>query len=392
MNLRPRHLPLIAGSTLLGLVFFGLVLGATVGKESIYKYLNVFAEVYSLVRGNYVDPVDVTSLVEGAYRGMVSGLGPFSGYVGKDAFVAIQRDPVGGPADSGLEVLKGPGGAVIVAVRAGSDAEKAGLRPGDLIWGIDGTPTRQLCLLQMRRSQRGPDGSSVHVLVYHPKTQKREDLTLHKTLPSGAAFEARLIEGKVVYLRLFNLERVEKETLKASLAPLRQKGATRMLLDLRGCAAGSVEDAVRVAGLFVPPGAIVFVHDRAGGRVAKASTSSTIWTLPITVLGNWGCAGGAEIVAAALRSRLKAQIVGETTYGLGSNQEFVPLPSGDGLILSSGKLVSPGGESWNKTGLKPDKEIPSTPEERAGLEPDNQLQKALELLRPPAAAPAAKAA
>src|SRR5438093_4240860 len=108
MNLRPRHLPLIAGSALLGLVCFGFVLGATVGKD-IYKYLNVFAEVYSLVRGNYVDPVDETTLMEGAYRGMVSGLDPFSGYVGKDAFLAIQHDPAGGPADSGLEVLKGPG-------------------------------------------------------------------------------------------------------------------------------------------------------------------------------------------------------------------------------------------------------------------------------------------
>src|SRR5206468_4255737 len=103
---------------------------------------------------------------------------------------------------------------------------------------------------------------------------------------------------------------------------------------------------------------------------------------------NSGTAGSAEILAAAMRSRLKTQILGETSYGLAVTQDLVPLPAGDGLILSVAKLASPSGESWSK-GLKPDQEIASTPEGRAGLEPDHQLDKALEILRQP---PAAKAA
>src|SRR5262249_1805708 len=160
------------------ILFFGFVLGATVGRESLYKYLNVFAEVYTLVKGNYVDPVDENTLLDGAYHGMVGGLDPFSGFLGREEFQAMQKDPVGGPAEPGIEALKAPGGAVVVAVRPGSDAEKAGLKTGDQIWAMDGTPSRQLCLAQMRRAQRGAEGSIARMLIYHPRSQKREELKL----------------------------------------------------------------------------------------------------------------------------------------------------------------------------------------------------------------------
>jgi len=392
MSQRLRGLPVLLGSALLGLVFFGFVLGATVGKESIYKYLNVFAEVYTLVRGNYVDPVDENSLLDGAYHGMVGGLDPFSGFLGKDEFQAMQKDPIGGPADTGVEVLKGPGGAVVVAVRAGSEADKAGLKTGDQIWAMDGTPSRQLCLAQMRRAQRGTEGSVARLLIYHPRSQKREELKLHRTVAASPAFESRVVEGKIAYLKILDLARSDRDSLKSALASLKQKGATRLLLDIRNCPSGGVDDAVRVAGLFVPPGAVTFVQERGGARVAKASTTQAVWSLPISVLENAGSAGGTEVLSSALRARVKAQLLGETTYGLGSTQDLVPLPSGDGLVLSAAKLVSPDGQSWNKSGLKPDKEIVATAEERAGTEPDLQLQKALDMLKPAPAAAAPKAA
>jgi carboxyl-terminal processing protease len=106
------------------------------------------------------------------------------------------------------------------------------------------------------------------------------------------------------------------------------------------------------------------------------------------VLLNGGSAGAAEIAASAMRSRLKTRILGETSYGLASVQDLVALPSGDGLILSDSKLLAPGGDSWSK-GIKPDQEITATVDERAGLEPDRQLERALELLRQAAAAKAA---
>lgn len=381
MTLRARGLPLALATLLVGILAFGFVLGASVPKDSIYRYLNVFAEVYSLVRGNYVDPVDEGALMEGAYKGMVGGLDLFSGYLSKEEFQVIQKDPVGGPADTGIDIVKRPGAAEIVAVRPGSPADKSGLRPGDQLWSVEGVPTRQMSLLQLRRSQHGADGSVLRALVFHPKTQKREDLHLARSLPTGLAFESRVLEGKLGYLRITNLERADRDGVKAALTALRQKGANRLLLDLRACAAGGVDDAVRLGGLFVSPGPVVVVQDRAGEKVTKASTTPAVWSLPVYVLADGGSAGGAEVLAAALRSRLKSQVLGETTYGLGSQQQFVPLPNGDGLLISAEKLVSPTGESWNKTGLKPDKEIVSTPDARAGIEPDAQLQKAVEFLQ-----------
>lgn len=390
MRSRFRSLPLVLGSLLMLILAFGFVLGATAGKESIYRYLNVFAEVYTLVRGNYVDPVDEGTLLDGAYKGMVSGLDPFSGYLTKEEFQAFQKDPDGGPADTGLELVRRAGGAEVIAVRPGSHAEQAALRPGDQIWSIDGTPARQLSLVQIRRAQRGAPDTLVKLLVFHPKTQKREEVRLQRTHASGAALQSRLLDGRIGYLRILDLERSEKDALKSTLNALRQKGATRLLLDVRDCASGSLDDAVRIAGLFVPPGPVVQVLGRGGERTTRSSTGSALWTLPIYVLGNGGSAGGAEIIAAALRARIKAPLLGEPTYGLGSRQQLVPLGSGDGLILSTEKFLSPSGEGWNRTasregGLKPDKEIPSTLEERSGREPDSQLQKAIDFLKPPVA-------
>jgi carboxyl-terminal processing protease len=388
MPRRSRGIAVPLGTIVALLLGAGFVLGATAGRESVYKYLNVFAEVYSLVRSNYVDPVEESVLLDGACRGVVGGLDPFSAYLPKEEFQALQRDPVGGPAETGLEVLRATGGVVIVGVQPGSSAARAGLRPGDQLWTIEGTPSRQLSLLQVRRAQRGAPDSVAHFLVYHPKSQKREEVRLTRALPTSPALESRVIDGTIGYLRIESAERVEKEQLKTALVAMKKEGAAQLLLDLRDSAGGSIDEAVRIAGLLMPPGTVVTIQERGGAKTSRTSTGSPAWTLPVTVLTNNGTAGAAEIVAAALRSRLKSRILGETSYGLGVSQDFVPLPSGDGLLLSVARLASPTGETWSK-GIKPDQEIASTPEERAGLEPDRQLEKAIATLRP---APAAKAA
>jgi len=380
MKTRSHGFAVLIGTILALGLCAGFVLGNTSGRDSVYKFLNIFAEVYSLVRGNYVDPVNEDGLMSGAFHGLAGSLDPFSGYLTREEFQAFSKDPVGGPAETGLEVLRVAGGAVVVAVREGSSGEKAGLKPGDAIWAIDGVPARQMSLSQVRRAQRGAAESATKVLIFHPRAQKREELVLRRTVLAVPAVQSRMVPGEIGYLRLLSPERADREEFKKRLTALRQKGATRLLLDLRDCTGGTVEDAVRVAGLFVPPGLVVTVQDRAGSRLAKVSTTPVVWTLPVTVLVNWGSAGAAEVIASALRSRLGAPILGETSYGLARTQELVPLPSGDGLVLSSGRLVPPSGESWTK-GLEPDQEIPSSPEERAGLEPDRQLEKALDSLR-----------
>lgn len=384
MNLRGRQLPAVLGSLVAGVVTFGFVLGSTGAKESIYKYLNVFAEVYSLVRSNYVDHVEDSALIDGACRGVVGGLDPFSGYLTREEFQAIQKDPQGGPATTGLDVLRIGGGAVIVGVRPSSAGEKAGLRPGDQIWSIEGTPSRTMSLLQVRRAQRGAAGSTAHILIYHPKTQKREELALNRALLSSPQIQSRILDEGLGYLKLDRIDRNDRDAIKTALSGLKTKGAHKLLFDLRNCTGGEVEDATRLANLFITSGTVVYVQERGAERVAKPVTGTAVWTAPITIMTNGGTAGGAEILAAALRSRVKAALWGETSYGLSSTQQFLPLPGGDGLLLSSAKLLGPDGEGWSH-GLKPDQEILSTLEERAGLEPDRQLEKAIGMLRQPVA-------
>jgi carboxyl-terminal processing protease len=153
----------------------------------------------------------------------------------------------------------------------------------------------------------------------------------------------------------------------------------QLLLDLRTNSGPSIEEAVKTAALFTGEGKVVTIADRkAGSTELKAPAGGPIWKGQIVVLVGMGTAGPAEALAAALRDRIGATLVGDKTWGLGSIQKVIPLPAGDGIRLSVGKYVSPGGKEWNGTGLTPDVAQASGPDREHG---DLQIQKGLEILK-----------
>ena len=153
----------------------------------------------------------------------------------------------------------------------------------------------------------------------------------------------------------------------------------RLLLDLRANAGPNLEEAVKTASLFLDGGTVVTIADRkAGNSDLRAGPSGPLWRGPMVVLVGQGTAGPAEVLAAALRDRAGATLVGDRTWGLGSVQKVIPLPGGDGIRISVGKYVSPGGKEWNGAGLSPDVEQSAGPGEPGQ---DLQIQKGLEVLK-----------
>lgn len=376
-----------------GLVLFlcvGFVAGTGAGRGPAYRYLRVFSEVLNLIRGNYVDEVDDPELLRGAYVGVLSGLDSASGYLGSEEFARLQKEPQG-PADPGMDVVKDSSAFVVVGVWPGTPAAKAGLSIGDRIWSIDGASTREMSLLQAMRRLSGAPGSEVSLQVYSGRERKRQDFRLRRVASNVSPFEARLEGPGVGYLRLRNLAACDRGAVGAALGELERKGARRLLLDLRGATRGGVEDAARIAGLWIGDGVVVRTQERGGASVEIKGRGPALCRLPTWVLVNGGTSGAPEILTAALHDALHARLLGDRTAGLGARQELIRLPGGDGLVLSVARYLAPGGSSWHGEGIHEDVAVPLDGSALNAADSEGaQLKRALEIVS--TEEPAAKAA
>ena len=376
---RGRKLMLTVSGCLVIFVLLGGVLGRSLALEGTYTFLKLFNEILYLVRNNYVEPVQDETLMEGAYRGMLESLDPMSEYLTAEAFKRASLDERRGPADVGATLSKRRGYTVIVTVTEGSPAQKAGLGTGDLILTIDGKSTMRMGVWEATQSLQGRSETTVRLGVIKPMDSRSQNFDLVRRLPLRPPLQASVLEPGVGLLRLGGLEAGEGERVRKALDSLRTQGARRLLLDLRSNAGPSLEEAVKTASLFMGEGKVVTLADRkAGSSDLKAGPSGPVWKGPMVVLVGQGTAGPAEALAAALRDRAGATLVGDKTWGLGSVQKVIPLPAGDGIRISVGKYLSPSGKEWNGTGLSPDVEQAAGSGDSAQ---DLQIQKGLEVLK-----------
>jgi len=376
---RGRKLMLTVSGCLVTFVLLGGVLGRSLALEGTYTFLKLFNEVLYLVRNNYVEPVKDDTLMEGAYRGMLENLDPMSEYLTAEEFKRASLDERRGPADVGATLFKRRGYTVIVTVTEGSPAQKAGLGTGDLILTIDGKSTMRMGVWEATQALQGKSGTALRLGVIKMMDSRSQNFELVRRLPLRPPLQASVLEPGVGLLRLGGLESGEGERVRKALDSLRALGARRLLLDLRSNAGPSLDEAVKTASLFMGEGKVVTIADRkAGSSDLKAGPSGPVWKGPMVVLVGQGTAGAAEVLAAALRDRAGATLVGDKTWGLGSVQKVIPLPAGDGIRISVGKYLSPSGKEWNGAGLSPDVEQAAGSGDTAQ---DLQIQKGLEVLK-----------
>ena len=374
-----RKMMLAVSGFLVSFVLLGGVLGRSLAVEGTYTFLKLFNEVLFLVRNNYVESVKDDTLMEGAYRGMLENLDPMSEYLTADEFKRASRGDRNGPADIGTTLSKRKGYAVIVAAAEGSPAQKAGLGTGDLILTIDHQSTAKMGVWEATQTLQGKAGTPVHLSVIKMMDTRSQNYELVRKTPVRPVLETTLPEAGIGLLRLGGLEEGDGERVRKALESLQAKGARRLLLDLRSNAGPSLDEAVKTASLFIGNGTIVTIADRKAGKTEmQARTGGPVWKGPVVVLVGLGTAGPAEVLAAALRDRSGASLVGDKTWGWGSIQKVIPLPGGDGIRISVGKFLSPGGKDWNSSGLTPD-----VVQTAAGNEAsrDLQLQKGIEVLK-----------
>jgi carboxyl-terminal processing protease len=364
-----------------------------------YKPLDVFAEVLAAVENNYVEAIAEEELVYGAVDGLVAKLDPHSVFMRPDVYRAMHDEAVGEFDGLGLEVSVEAGGLVVVSPVADSPAERAGLHPGDKILSIDGDTTRDMTLGEALRRMRGAPGTKVVLEIMREGFQAPLKLTLVRDRVRMQSVEWRPLdpERRLVYVRVKAFQDRTDRALRKALDDARVafKGEIEgLVLDLRNNPGGLLQQAVRVADLWLTQGIIVSVEGRSRSNIEieRAREKETEPGYPIVILVNKGTASASEIVAGALQDHGRAVLLGATTFGKGSVQSIIELEDGSGLKLTVARYFTPKHRSIHGQGIKPDIAVevppPPPPSARDGktppASPDLQLERASAWLMDPA--------
>lgn len=384
MSNKSRWLIVLVSTPLVILAAVGGLLGAPqTAPQQSFKDLPVFQDVISLVMSSYVERVEIDRVMDGAMRGLADGLDPASAFLSADEVRAVQASLPLPAGDVGLVVSR-RFYLLVVGVRDGSPAARAGLRTGDFIRGIDGKPTRDISAFTGMRRLRGAPGAKVQLTIIRGNAAEPHDIDLSREVLAGEPVTGKRLPGGEAYVRVASFGPSTAGGLRRQLDTLRQAGATSAVLDLRGTADGAPEDGIAAARLFVASGTLATLAGKgAAPTVTAANPGDGAITMPLVLLVSNGTANAAEVFAAALAGNHRADLVGEPTAGLAGAQRLVPLPESRGLWMTYARYMTVDNKPIHERGLTPvvAVEEPTVAFGDAPPATDEMLTKALEHLR-----------
>jgi len=320
-----------------------------------------FTAVFDLVKQAYVEPVDDKALMAAAVRGLLAGLDPHSEYLDQRAMNELSEDTSGSYDGLGLEVLSVEGTLRVIAPIDDTPADRAGIKPGDIITRIDGKAITTDNANEAASMLRGKSGSSIMLSVLHEGASVPIDLSLKRETIKVSSVRVRALDPGYVYVRIAQFQEETGAELKSKLAKFRTKhdplrGA---VLDLRSNPGGLLTSAVEISDDFLDNGTIVSTRGRL--KQTELSFSATAGDVldgaPVVVLVDNGTASAAEIVAGALKDNHRALLMGRRTFGKGSVQTVLPLDDMHAVKLTTARYFTPSGTSIQAAGIQPDIEL-----------------------------------
>jgi len=338
--------------------------------------LRIFESVLQHIQNDYVDEPNMEKVRAGALRGLAYGLDPYSTYLTPEQVREFGQDAKSNQVGIGAELSQVASYLYVIAPLKGSPADQAGVRAGDIIEYIDGKATRDISLYDAKQLLNGAPGSEVKLRILRANARPLTLVVKRSTFRAPAA-EARMEAGRIGVLRVNSFAPGEAADARARVQDLIRQGAQRMVVDIRGTAGGSIDEAAAVANLFIKDGMIAQTSGREG-RTLKTFTAdpkAVIFSGPVVALIDSGTAGAAEVVASALLERNRGQVVGEKSFGAGAEQQLFTLRGGDGLLLTTVKWASASGkpflgEDRSHSGVTPSVEV-KRPELADAIDPED---------------------
>jgi carboxyl-terminal processing protease len=367
--------------------------------DGSYRQLQVYSEVLSRVRSEYVEEPNIPAVTDGALHGLLESLDSNSSYLTPAEYKEYKSNQTEAKGEIGAAVSKRFGYAAVISVIPGGPADKAGIQAGDIFEAIEGKSTREMSLAEIHNLLMGQPGSNVNVAVVRARRAEPQKTVITRDIVNFPPVTDKMVEDGIGYIQVDAFNKGKAQEVAAKVRALQKAGAKKLILDLRNCAEGDETEGIAVANLFLNHGTITYLQGQKYPREAfNADASKAITNLPLAVLVNKGTAGPAEVVAAAIMENARGDVVGDKTFGDGSVQKVIQLNDGSALILSVAKYYSPQGKAIQDSAVTPnivvadsdddaalpdddDSAAPADEDKKQPPQQDEQLHKAIQVLK-----------
>lgn len=330
------------------------------------------------IETQYVRDVDYTNLIDGAISGMVKTLDdPHSIYLDPKMYELMRSHTEGSFGGVGIVMGFKDNKITVISVMEGTPSEAAGIKTGDEIIAVDGTPTNEIEPEEVVLHIRGEIGTDVTLKIRRAGEEDKDYVVRRATIQVHTVAGQMLPDTDGIgYIRIASFSEHTADEFKDAYRALEKDGVKGMIIDLRENPGGLVTSCVAIANMVVPKGPVVSVVQKDGRREEyKSDLSEEKYPLVVLIDGN--SASASEILAGALQDTGAATIVGETSYGKGSVQVILPLYDDDALKLTIAKYYTPSGRSIDGTGIEPDVRV----EPQVDGAQDVQLLKAIDVMK-----------
>ncbi len=385
-----RNLVWIGVVAVLALMFYHLPQMAA-EEDAMQRNYRPLLEVDALVRRKYVEPITDQRLVQGAIRGMMRQLDPYSGYIGPEEMESFRRSTTGQFIGIGAETGMHRGQLTIITPLEDGPAIRAGIRAGDVILTVNNQPTDDLTVSDLSELLRGPAGSMVTLGIRHRGSEEIEDIEVTREPVSvhvvkgfrhiGPGQWGFMIDPElnVAYVRVSSFQANTADDFDQVLVTLRESGVRGLILDLRFNGGGLMNQAIEMIDRFISEGVIVStVTRRQAVHEFYAHQQGIFPNVKLVVLINGASASAAEIVAGSLQAHQRATVVGSRSFGKGVVQHIINLRDGSAALrltvsyykLPNGRIVhkTPANATTDSWGIIPDVEVPLTDAELEAIQ------------------------
>lgn len=356
---------------------------STSNSEELDTLFQPFWESWNYVLDQYVDqPVDQTLMMRGAISGMLDSLGDaHTSYMDPEMF-RQQNTPLQGEYEGiGAWVDITGDYIIIISPMPGSPAEEQGIKSEDQVIAVDGEDMTGIEGELVLRRILGEAGTDVTLTIYRASTNETFDVTITRRKITIPSVTSEMLDDNIAYVQLTTFGENTHDDLRKTLRDLLKEDPVGLILDLRNNGGGYLNTAIDVASEFVSQSPIMYEEFGDGERITYDSKPNGLATdIPLVVLINEGTASASEITAGAIQDYERGVLVGVTSYGKGSVQNWITLQDDQGAIrITIARWLTPNERQINEVGLTPNFVVEIT-EDDIAQNRDSQLEKAIEIL------------
>lgn len=331
--------------------------------------LKKLSEIEGLLNSYYLGEMEGEELTAYLFRGIAAGLGDaYARYYTKEELNSALDDTKGAYYGIGATLSQDTATGEIRAVQIyeNSPADKAGLKPGDLLLSCAGESLEGMELSQAVERIKSQEGE--FLLVVSREDAGEVTLTMQCENVEKVTVHTRMLEAEIGYMEILEFDRVTVEQFREGLSELQAQGMKKLVVDLRDNPGGLLESVCEILDDLLPEGLIVYTQDKSGDRVDYTSQEGRLFEGELAVLVNENTASAAEIFAGAVQDHGIGKVIGTQTYGKGLVQKTFTLSDGSGIKFTTENYFTPLGNNINGTGITPDLPVEETKKEDAVLD------------------------